>query len=126
MPVEGVRAHDVSPEKQQHNQAQQQEVTVVIVQDPGEARLTVVAAALQLLDGACGRVPEKRPKVGLAVVIATASEPERDDREDWNQDANEGNLDETKSQPGREERGNIRVIRDVDLVEDRPGGVDHK
>jgi len=126
MPMEHERPHHVDPEKQEDDQAQQQEIPVEVIQHPGESGLAVVAAALQLLDGAGRRVPEKRPKVGLAVVIAAAAQPQRDRRKNGDEDREDWDADQAKPQPGREEGGDVGIKLDVDLVEYRPGGVDHE
>src|ERR1700737_902017 len=99
---------------------------MIVIQHPGKTRLAVVAAALPLLDGARGRIPEERPKVGLAVVIAAAAETKRDHRQEGNQDANDRNLDQTEAEPGGEERRDIGVVRDNRAGENRPGGVYNK
>src|SRR5437667_224600 len=59
MPGEHEGAHDIDPQKEQHDQAQQQEVAVIVIEDPGKSRLAAVAAALQFLDGASRWVPEE-------------------------------------------------------------------
>src|ERR1700687_3286268 len=118
------RPYDIGPQEHQHDKAEQQEVPVVVIQDPGEAGLAVVAAALHLLDGASRRVPEKRPKVGLAVVIAAAPEPQRDHRQERDQDADNWNLEQAETEPGGEERRNVGVELYNRAGENGPGGID--
>ena len=59
MPVEHEGAHHIDPQEEQHDQAQQQEVPVIVIEDPGKPRLAAVAAPLQFLDGAGRWVPEE-------------------------------------------------------------------
>src|ERR1700736_168259 len=110
MAAERAGADDVEPQKEQHDEREEQTVAVIVIENPRKSRLTVVAAALQLLDGAGGWIPEKGPEVGLSIVIATAARAQRDHRQERDQDAEDRDVDQTEAEPGRKERRQIRIV----------------
>src|SRR2546426_11381595 len=76
MAMVGEGADDINPEKNDHDDTEQQKIPVIVVQNPGKARLAVIPASLQLLDGARRRIPEERPEIRLSIGVAASSEAE--------------------------------------------------
>ena len=77
VPVEDRGVDDVAPEKGQVAERQVEEVAMQVLEDEGERRLTPVAGASHLRDGAGRRVEEEGAVVGLPIVVAGGAEEHR-------------------------------------------------
>src|SRR5207237_2740618 len=94
---------DVNPEKNDHEQAQEQEIAMVVVQHPGKTRFTAVTSALEFLDGAGRRIPEEGPEIRLSIVVAASPKAQRDDGEDGKKNPDDRNFEQPEAEPRGEE-----------------------
>ena len=67
----------VLPEKEQKDETCIQKITMKILQNKREFRLSRISMFGALADGASGRVEKKSPIVSLAIVVASCPESQR-------------------------------------------------
>src|SRR5581483_1153720 len=104
-PAEVERDERVEPEEADLHDRRVEGEAVEVVEDPREGGLAFVRAAMRLRHRARARVPEERPEVRLAVVVAGEPEGERGPRHpDGGGDA--GDFDER-----RVEGAQVRRVR---------------